>query len=99
MPASVCGYSTAGEPFGACTCSGYSIIIESLFDAAFSYRVFTQGAVLHMLTDTPSSTATASLASSGRPERTSLQVSVDGFFWRELDQATFPKKKKVAACC
>jgi hypothetical protein len=51
----------------------------------------------HMLTDTPS-TATASLASSGRPEWISLQVSVDGFFWRSSIRLVF-QKKKVAGCC
>ena len=41
-PVPACGYSMAGEPFGACLYSGYSTIAESFFDAAFSFCVFTQ---------------------------------------------------------
>ena len=41
VPASACGYSLAGEPFGACLYSGYSTTTESLFGAAFPCYVFT----------------------------------------------------------
>ena len=43
VPVPACGYSAAGEPFGACLYSGYSTIAGSLFGAAFPYRVFIQG--------------------------------------------------------
>ena len=42
-PAPARGFSAAGEPCGAYTYSGYSIIAGSLFSAAFPYCVFTQG--------------------------------------------------------
>ena len=38
-----CGYSTAGEPFGACLYSGYNSTAGSLFGVVFSCYVFTQG--------------------------------------------------------
>ena len=42
-PAPACGYSLAGEPFGACLYNSYSTTSGSLFGAAFPYCVFTQG--------------------------------------------------------
>ena len=44
-PVPACGYSTAGEPFGACLYSGYSTTAGSLFDVAFSCCVFTLGSI------------------------------------------------------
>ena len=38
-----CGYSAAGEPFGACLYNGYSTTAGGLFGTAFPYCVFTQG--------------------------------------------------------
>ena len=37
-----CGYSAAGEPFGACLYSGYSTTAGGIFGAAFPSCVFTQ---------------------------------------------------------
>ena len=38
-----CGYSAAGEPFGACPFYGYSTTAGSLFSAVFSCRAFALG--------------------------------------------------------
>ena len=42
-PAPACGYSLAGEPFGACLYNSYSTTAGSLFGAVFPFCVFTQG--------------------------------------------------------
>ena len=42
MHVPACGYSTAGEPFGACLYSGYSTTVGELFGAVFPCCVFIQ---------------------------------------------------------